>query len=608
MFHGYLNRSKGLTCLLLCFMTVGCTTPTVIKYTSFSDSSFPTRPTAKWEDATVEQVIKEDYLLIGHLDYQKKIRICYTDNYCRRVAEQSYQHEDILQEAAKKGGDIVTVLHEDTQLEKVSESYCSNYYTSTYVDADGNTHYMTTCSSYYTQTGYLEKKLVKALVWRYDPALSKSKSNIIATQKALEFFQNSNKKENKIKSEDIVDRSLQRNHIQHEVAVIKDKQILHRFFATSPSQIERLVNREDLTNWKSTDGRNLLSYSILSEEYDYIPPLLKLNISCSNVDEYGYTAWDYAQIKLKLTTLKKMYNSKQCGVPDLFLVLYNNDLNVLKWALNNWSYNINKLEDGITPLMTTIREGNQNATLFLIKKGADISQAGSSGITPLLVAIYTGNKELMSLLLKRGANLSTKDNKGNTALHIAAAGGHLPIVKVLQQKGFMTTEKNNEGQTPFQLAVLYDQQNVIDYFFLKDILKSLSYDNMADLLATAIYRDNAPLVKSILSEVLSRENNEKLYTEIVHIFYKRTLELGGAKTIKMLANKTGAGLNKPLSDGKTPLMVAVNNNNLEAISTLLQLGSNPSIKDNNGMTALMQATRDGQLEVVKLMRQHSVAE
>jgi len=48
----------------------------------------------------------------------------------------------------------------------------------------------------------------------------------------------------------------------------------------------------------------------------------------------------------------------------------------------------------------------------------------------------------------------------------------------------------------------------------------------------------------------------------------------------------GADINKPDQWGNTPLIIAVNNHNYEAIHSLMRNGSDKNIKNNYGLTAM----------------------
>lgn len=76
---------------------------------------------------------------------------------------------------------------------------------------------------------------------------------------------------------------------------------------------------------------------------------------------------------------------------------------------------------------------------------------------------------------------------------------------------------------------------------------------------------------------------------------------GNLKIIQMLLG-TDADIDYQDQDGWTPLMYAVSSEQIDAVQSLLKAGANVEIKDDEGSTALMQAIKQGNQEIVTLIR------
>ena len=64
----------------------------------------------------------------------------------------------------------------------------------------------------------------------------------------------------------------------------------------------------------------------------------------------------------------------------------------------------------------------------------------------------------------------------------------------------------------------------------------------------------------------------------------------------------GADINRKTDNDLTSLMWAVGYGKTDAVKTLLELGADPAIKDNRGLTALMIAEENNFGEIIKLLK------
>ena len=72
-----------------------------------------------------------------------------------------------------------------------------------------------------------------------------------------------------------------------------------------------------------------------------------------------------------------------------------------------------RTNEGWTPVMFSIKNGNYEMTKLLIDLGCDINMIDNSGLNALSHACQAGNKEIIELLISKGAEFST-DKTGMT--------------------------------------------------------------------------------------------------------------------------------------------------------------------------------------------------
>jgi len=70
----------------------------------------------------------------------------------------------------------------------------------------------------------------------------------------------------------------------------------------------------------------------------------------------------------------------------------------------------------------------------------------------------------------------------------------------------------------------------------------------------------------------------------------------------------GEDVNKRDELGRTPLMYAARDGNLEKVKQLLKRGADVNLQDNNGRTALRYATAFGYEEIIALLKSYGAKE
>ena len=199
-----------------------------------------------------------------------------------------------------------------------------------------------------------------------------------------------------------------------------------------------------------------------------------------------------------------------------------------------------------TPLHVACSTNRTEIAEYLVDKGqANInSKKGPHGCTPLHIACRAGFYGMCKLLVERGADVLAKDESGEEPLHRCIEHGSLKIAKLLLQSGADANSSNHVGVTPVHLAAAFARTNFFD----------ILVEHGADVNSSCT----------------------KTYDD--------------------------------WDGGRTPLMYAAHNGNLENFRTLVDLGADLRRMSGVGWPALFYAVEANQKEIVEYIVKRDLQE
>ena len=228
-----------------------------------------------------------------------------------------------------------------------------------------------------------------------------------------------------------------------------------------------------------------------------------------------------------------------------------------------------------------------NGLTKYLQGGAKVDNRDNTGRTLLHWAAAAKRPDLVSLLLELDADVNAADATGVTPLHIASAGGLQEVAAKLLARGANLNAQDNEGCTAFEIARIYDQDAMMDFFLPAAAADSRDAAGHTPLHLAVLY--NRPkVVQQMLAKKFDLNAVDNTGNTPLHV--AAAVGAGDAAG-QLLAG--GANVNAANTAGATPLHLAAAANQLKVAALLLDRGAKIDPPDRNGRSPLI-ATIEGE--------------
>lgn len=217
----------------------------------------------------------------------------------------------------------------------------------------------------------------------------------------------------------------------------------------------------------------------------------------------------------------------------------------------------------------------------------------------LFDAVKQGAKnERLAQLVKEGANINARDQYGQTPLHYAARYYESNMIPELVGLGADPNAQDDQGQTPLYFAVHNNDPATVHMLIAADANPIVPLRDGTTPWSIAEAGGNPEIVSLLRPTAepakLAQEQAER---DLFDAIYSKTLKPDQFN--KLIGQ--GARINIENQDGKTPLQVALERNNMQALGLLLQEEANISATDKEGKTLLHMAIEANNPYAVQLL-------
>ncbi|MCB1157639.1 MAG: ankyrin repeat domain-containing protein [Leptospiraceae bacterium] len=408
--------------------------------------------------------------------------------------------------------------------------------------------------------------------------------------------------------------------------------------------IKYLLTKNIETNLKDRKGLSPLLLSITLREKEKIPEITKIlveagvNLNLGDLD--SRTALHYAAKDGNEELVRYLLNSK--AEPDskdvydrtpLHEASYTGFLGIVqslvekKASIN--AKDINEKSPLILAAEYAPEEDGLQVMNYLINKGAEINAADRNGRTAMHALSLRTHLKGMDLLIKRKSGVNQQDKQKRSPLFLVtenlSEGAAVQTATLLLQSGAKPDLSNTEKNTALQVAVLRDFHQLVTL-----LLNSGANPNALDLnLSSALHLSRSHEVTKLLLDkgakadardkdgitplhyAVNKQAGEMLLARGAKVDAKDSSDLyphhfaalhGKADLLELLLQK---GANKLIdskdADGRTALMDASKNGHTEAVKILLKYKANVNLFDLESRSALHEAVTFNQTEIVELL-------
>lgn len=277
--------------------------------------------------------------------------------------------------------------------------------------------------------------------------------------------------------------------------------------------------------------------------------------------------------------------------------------------------------------ITAITSGDSKLAKLFIRFSVNTEITGPDKKTALMHALSMHDKKIVNMLITAGASLKAADSEGKTIFMYTAENDFDKLLQTMLDKGFDRNKRSKKGKTALDYAIKSRVQKT--YRILsrletmpRDFIEAIEKGNKSEVrkliksgahpqmkgpngkpvVLTAIDRGHDGIVSLLLKNGLNV--NSKFFKNKKLTLFVYAIHNGKYKCALEIIKAGGtADFNHRYKEGKTALMLAIENKNAPLINQLISKDFDPDRADQFGNTALMYAAERNMYSVADKLLQ-----
>jgi ankyrin repeat protein len=360
------------------------------------------------------------------------------------------------------------------------------------------------------------------------------------------------------------------------------------------SAVRALLRQGASVNTAQPDGTTALHWAARANDLDTVQLLLKAGAKADTATRYGITP--------------------------LYLASVNGSAAMIDALLRAGASPNAATPGGETALMTAARTGKVDAVTLLLDRGATIdAQEQMRGQTALMWAVLENHQDIVKLLLARGANVNAQSKievpdgttgepqgtSGDIGAHgpgiyrsravpspsgamspllYATRDGNLPMTRILLDAKAEIDRPAANGTTPLVAAITNNHIELALFLVERgaDVNAADRFYKRGPLFA-AIERRNPDFTRDTASPVADTRDP----MDLIKVLLDRGANPNWRTNTTPFRGFYQVSANWANFDGQTPFIAAALSGDVTLMRLLLAHGADPTLKTNDGATALM---------------------
>ena len=405
----------------------------------------------------------------------------------------------------------------------------------------------------------------------------------------------------------------------NEVDSFNNSALTYAIYANDTPTCKVLVQKgADINQLSGLDFKfTPAAISIINGSNEVLNYLIQEGIAINRYDNNGMTLLEYSVITNNANSVKILLNAG--ADPNLLdidmdsplqLAIENKNIEIAELLLQNGADPNIKNSNNLTPLMnlclSTYWDGQFELAQLLLRYGSDVNCVASDAFnngTALMFATSSANIDLVQLLIENGALIDAFDSDGSTALRYAVNQNLYSIAELLLSKGAnpnIIFSFNGNTRSYLQNALS------VNYIEMAKLLINYGADvNFTDSVGDSMVKYAILAANSL--EALKLLVNSGADLNIVDANGQTPLIWGSqicSTEIIQYILRSGVWVDEADYDGYTSLIYATLNSTekpseaLNTVSILLEYGADPNICAINGLTPLMAAIQADNIDII----------